>query len=115
PARAGMDPARGSAAAAGAAAGVSGVWRLERGATLHEEGTDFRVWAPNARHVDLVLHEPGGRRVTRALDPAGDGEFAATVPGIRAGARYSFSLDGGPDRADPVSRWQPDGVHGPSA
>ncbi len=36
--------------------------------------------------------------------------------GNRAQAtRYSFSLDGGPGRPDPRSRWQPEGVDGPSA
>ncbi|NIP80014.1 MAG: malto-oligosyltrehalose trehalohydrolase, partial [Gemmatimonadetes bacterium] len=30
------------------------------------------------------------------------------------GTDYAFSLDGGPPRPDPRSRWQPYGVHGPS-
>ena len=29
--------------------------------------------------------------------------------------RYAFALDGGDPRPDPRSRWQPDGVHAPSA
>ena len=33
----------------------------------------------------------------------------------RSGQRYGFRLDGGPLRPDPASRWQPDGVHRPSA
>ena len=31
-----------------------------------------------------------------------------------ANARYQYRLDGGPTRPDPVSRYQPEGVHGPS-
>src|SRR5262249_33843605 len=31
------------------------------------------------------------------------------------GQRYLYRLDNGPDRPDPASRWQPEGVHGPSA
>ncbi len=31
------------------------------------------------------------------------------------GQRYSFRLDGARERPDPASRWQPDGVHRPSA
>jgi maltooligosyltrehalose trehalohydrolase len=34
---------------------------------------------------------------------------------VAPGQRYFFRLDDGPDRPDPASRWQPDGVHGPSA
>src|SRR5262249_8647645 len=38
-----------------------------------------------------------------------------TEPGIGDGQRYTFRLDDGPDRPDPASRWQPDGIHRPSA
>jgi maltooligosyltrehalose trehalohydrolase len=31
------------------------------------------------------------------------------------GKRYAFSLDKGPNRPDPASRFQPDGVSAPSA
>ena len=34
---------------------------------------------------------------------------------IPEGRRYAFRLDGGPERPDPCSLWQPEGVHGPSA
>jgi maltooligosyltrehalose trehalohydrolase len=43
------------------------------------------------------------------------GWWRLDAPEIKPGARYSFSLDGGPSRPDPRSRWQPDGVDGPSA
>ncbi|MDX6569727.1 MAG: maltooligosyltrehalose trehalohydrolase [Gaiellales bacterium] len=42
------------------------------------------------------------------------GYFEATAE-AEAGARYGFRLDGGDDLPDPASRWQPYGVHGPSA
>lgn len=35
-------------------------------------------------------------------------------PVLAQGDDYAFSLDGGPPRPDPRSRWQPHGVHGPS-
>jgi maltooligosyltrehalose trehalohydrolase len=44
-----------------------------------------------------------------------DGVFDVTLADVGAGARYRYRLDGQRDRPDPVSRWQPDGVHGPSA
>lgn len=39
------------------------------------------------------------------------GVWEALVPGIAAGARYGFRVDGGEARPDPVSRSQPEGVH----
>ena len=52
---------------------------------------------------------------TLALHPEGDGHFSASVAGAAAGTRYRFRL-GGAERAlpDPASRFQPEGVHGPS-
>jgi maltooligosyltrehalose trehalohydrolase len=44
----------------------------------------------------------------------GDGYFRADVP-AQAGERYRYRLDGGDELPDPASRWQPEGVHGPSA
>jgi maltooligosyltrehalose trehalohydrolase len=34
---------------------------------------------------------------------------------VPEGQRYFYRLDGGQERADPASRWQPDGISGPSA
>src|SRR2546422_574155 len=44
-----------------------------------------------------------------------EGIFEMTVPRVGAGARYQYRLDGERHCPDPTSRWQPDGVHGPSA
>jgi len=73
-------------------------------------GTRFTVWAPRAELVEVVL--AGG---AHALAAGRYGYHAATVGGVGAGARYRFRLDGGPELADPASRWQPEGVDGPSA
>jgi maltooligosyltrehalose trehalohydrolase len=73
--------------------------------------TSFRVWAPRAQRVDLVLR--GDER--HPLDgPDELGWFSAEVHGARPGDGYAYSLDGGPPRPDPRSPWQPEGVHGPS-
>ncbi len=74
---------------------------------------EFRVWAPRVRSVELHLLAPRERIVR--MEPAESGYHAAVVDGVEAGARYAYRLDGGPDRPDPASRFQPDGVHGPSA
>ncbi len=66
------------------------------------------VWAPRAERVDLVI---GGDRRERMDGPDGRGWFRSEVS-VRPGESYGFSLDGGPVRPDPRSRWQPDGVDG---
>lgn len=83
------------------------------GATLVPEGVRFRVWAPNAELVEVALEgpgEPGHHPLARDAD----GMHEAVVPGIGAGARYRFRLDGGDAFPDPASRFQPEGVHGSS-
>jgi maltooligosyltrehalose trehalohydrolase len=49
------------------------------------------------------------------MEREADGYFAQTEQGVAEGQRYGFRLDRGPERPDPASRWQPDGVHRPSA
>ncbi len=82
----------------------------ELGAHVGRGGTAFAVWAPTHRRVELVLAD--GRRVDAARGD--DGVFRVRVEGIGAGARYRYSLDGGSPMPDPASRFQPEGVHGPS-
>jgi maltooligosyltrehalose trehalohydrolase len=87
-------------------------WRLHVGARPEGGATRFRVWAPTTRRVEVVVE---GRAVPAAeLTPAGDGYFEGVVDGVVAGDRYRYRLDGGDSFPDPASRWQPDGVHGPS-
>src|SRR5262245_21940620 len=71
--------------------------------------TTFRVWAPGAREVDLVIR---ARRLPMVRDQGG--WWRRDAAEARAGTDYAFAVDGGPPRPDPRSRWQPDGVHGAS-
>jgi maltooligosyltrehalose trehalohydrolase len=73
--------------------------------------TSFRVWAPRARRVDLVL-----RGVEHQVMNGPDelGWYSLDVEGAGPGDDYAYSLDGGDPRPDPRSLWQPEGVHGPS-
>jgi maltooligosyltrehalose trehalohydrolase len=88
-------------------------WRLERGATVLANGAvRFAVWAPRARRV-AVIAGIGGATTVATLEDAGGGVFAAVVDGVGAGTDYFYRLDGR-DLPDPVSRYQPLGVHGPS-
>ena len=71
----------------------------------------FRVWAPNCRSVEVVIE---GRK-PEALTGREDGVFERSLAGVGAATRYQYRLDGERYRPDPVSRFQPEGVHGPSA
>jgi maltooligosyltrehalose trehalohydrolase len=53
-------------------------------------------------------------RPSQALSPGADGVCSLTLPRLAPGTRYLYRLDGERYRPDPVSRWQPEGVHGPS-
>jgi maltooligosyltrehalose trehalohydrolase len=83
---------------------------LHLGATVQDETTTFRVWAPRCRSVDVLVE---GRRPERMVARE-DGTFEASMPGVGASTRYQYRLDGSRYRPDPASRFQPDGVHGPS-
>jgi maltooligosyltrehalose trehalohydrolase len=78
------------------------------GATLTADGASFRLWAPAAKRVDLLLDKP------HPLRRGKDGWFSADIPGIRAGTRYKFRIDDDVDVPDPASAFQPDDVSGPS-
>jgi maltooligosyltrehalose trehalohydrolase len=87
--------------------------RLSAGVELQKDGVaDARVWAPACRRVDLVVD--GGDGPGYPLQRSDGGFFEARIPGIAPSTRYWFRLDGDRLRPDPVSRFQPDGPHGPS-
>ena len=71
----------------------------------------FRIWAPTAHEVELVLGAgPAARSV--GLARAGDGWHTSGPLPAAAGTRYGFRVDGGLVVPDPASRANPDGVHG---
>ena len=68
---------------------------------------EFRVWAPCPERVTLRVD---GRE--HPLEPAGMGVFEAVVDAAPA-VDYAFLVDG-VALPDPCSRWQPEGLRGPS-
>jgi maltooligosyltrehalose trehalohydrolase len=60
------------------------------------------------------VHILGDRPQTVPLTEIPGAEFVATVPCAGEGVDYFYRLPGGQEHPDPVSRWQPWGVHGPS-
>lgn len=87
---------------------------LDIGATLVQgEGVHFKVWAPYAKEVAVSITAP--RETIIPLQPCGSGYFEGRFKTGTADVRYLYVLDGAKTRPDPASRFQPDGVHGPSA
>src|SRR5947208_1060582 len=82
---------------------------------IGKDQTHFRVWAPKARDLDVVIEPgPSSKGGVHALSTEPDGYFFGTA-NAAAGSRYRFRINGGEDLyPDPASRFQPDGPHGPS-
>jgi maltooligosyltrehalose trehalohydrolase len=78
------------------------------GPKLTTDGALFRLWAPAAKRVDLLLEMP------HPMIRGEDGWYSAEIPGVRAGARYRFRIDDEIDVPDPASAFQPEDVSGPS-
>ena len=88
-------------------------WRLRFGANVVDGGeVEFRVWAPKL--TSLALRILGEHPRTLATTRNADAEFFVTVSDVVEGTDYAFLLEGQRQRPDPVSRWQPQGAHGPS-
>ena len=79
------------------------------GPRLVEGGATFGVWAPS---VTSLAVRAGGRTI--GLEPEERGVWRGAVEGLGAGDDYLLVLDGQRERPDPRSRFQPQGVHGPS-
>ena len=78
------------------------------GPRLDRDGVTFRLWAPAARQVELVIDH------AQNMSRRADGWYELTVPGATAGTLYRFRIDGELDVPDPASAFQPHDVHGPS-
>jgi maltooligosyltrehalose trehalohydrolase len=78
------------------------------GVSVTDDGASFRLWAPAAKRVDVVLEKP------HAMQRGADGWYTADIAGIAGGARYHFRIDDEIDVPDPASAFQPEDVFGPS-
>jgi len=82
--------------------------KLPFGTELTADGVRFRLWAPRAHKVELLLEAPAIPALPMVAEP--DGWFSLTTGKAGAGSRYRYSVDGAP-YPDPASRYQPDSVH----
>ncbi|PRD57186.1 malto-oligosyltrehalose trehalohydrolase [Sphingobacterium gobiense] len=81
------------------------------GVTLTKNKVQITVWAPKAKSVICRTYQPNKDIV---LSPQAYGYWYGESKEIAAGQRYHFVVNG-EALPDPVSRSQPEGVHGPSA
>jgi maltooligosyltrehalose trehalohydrolase len=84
------------------------------GAIPVKDGVKFNVWAPAARMIELALEPENGGVMHHELERSRDGTWSTFIPGLRPGALYRYRIDQGMSYPDPASRFQPQGVHGPS-
>lgn len=74
---------------------------------------EFRVWAPCAGQVEVHLLSPEDRLIP--LQAEGGGYYHGAAQGVSPFSRYLLRLDGDREFPDPASRFQPEGLEGPSA
>ncbi len=76
-------------------------------------GTRFRLWAPSAAHVEVLLY---GDAPVRRLDMPRDamGWCECIADDVGHGTLYRFLVDGHLEVPDPASRFNPMDVQGPS-
>lgn len=84
------------------------------GAEITKNGAHFRLWAPLAKRITLVIKN-NSTPLKVVMTPEQHGYSSCVVPDLPPGTLYQFQLDN--DEAlypDPASRYQPFGPHGPS-
>jgi maltooligosyltrehalose trehalohydrolase len=87
------------------------------GAEVTSGGVSFRVWAPRAKQVEIAIVESGLKGASGRLPLAREegGYFSGVCAECEVGSLYGFYLND-EERLypDPMSRFQPQGSHGPS-
>ena len=87
--------------------------RPSLGATYLDDGKcQFCVWAPHVEEIEVQLISPRIERLALKKDDMG--YHLGMSENLGPGSRYVYRLEGGTQRPDPASRFQPEGVHGPS-
>src|SRR3954454_19849732 len=89
---------------------------MPQGAEIIGDAVHFRTWASGHRTVDVVhLDSTGNIRTATSLQAESNGYFSGFAEAAKAGDLYKYRIDGAGIFPDPSSRYQPQGVHGPSA
>ncbi len=90
-------------------------WELDIGASfIGKEKVRFKVWAPLCDAVSVEIKSLKKPRII-GMERDQYGYFTAPVENIHEEECYFYVLNNGSRYPDPASRFQPAGVHGPSA
>lgn len=89
-------------------------WQSSLGALAEGDDIRFRVWAPKAERVELVVLRRDEHVAVLPLEASEGGYFSSTVGDIVVGDWYLYRIDGQEPLPDPASRFQPAGPHCPS-
>jgi len=87
---------------------------IEIGARMiGSDKASFKVWAPYAPKLSVkIFSQKTTQSIT--LKKERNGYFSGSAENVRNGDRYYYKFGDGRELPDPVSRFQPEGVHGPS-
>ncbi len=85
-----------------------------QGAEAQTTGVHYRTWCEHKSATVVILDSEGKTLRELPLEAEGEGYFSALDAAGRAGDRYRYRFDDEKSWPDPASRWQPEGVHGPS-
>lgn len=89
--------------------------RYPIGAEMTQEGVHFRVWAPDHDQVSLILERSDAPQECLRMQAEEGGYYSLFVSNAQAGTLYRYRLGAAQELyADPASRFQPQGPHGPS-
>ncbi|MDA4118937.1 MAG: malto-oligosyltrehalose trehalohydrolase [Thaumarchaeota archaeon] len=86
---------------------------MRAGALAAKGEVEFRVWSPFSKKVDVAVQTKRGDWTREPMQSKDDGFYGASVE-VDSGTKYMYVLDGKKTRPDPISRYQPKGVMGPS-
>jgi maltooligosyltrehalose trehalohydrolase len=85
-------------------------WQPRLGARVLDGATEFRLWAPDAAAVSVAREGHDDAPMAKASE----GYFFIVLDDAQTGDLYGYRIDGRGPFPDPASRFQPQGVHGPS-
>lgn len=87
-------------------------WSLSLGANWVGEGkVEFKVWAPSCRDIEVEIIN---NKTKLKLNKDQEGYFTGQLENIKLGTLYKYKINDGQSYPDPVSRFLPEGPHGPT-
>lgn len=90
------------------------LYSMPFGTEITAEGVLFRLWAPGAATIELILEMSDGSRILQPMVGDHDGWYHVLSSLAAAGALYYFRIDQDLLVPDPASRCQADDIHSPS-